>query len=139
MVVLDLAPVTWSHPRMLALTGDATDEAAVSAAADQASAAAPLAGWVNNAAVFRDLSLDTAPAAEVVALIALNLAPSVVGSAVAVRRVPGGWHGRRDRQRLVAPGPTRGPRRAALRDREGGGRGPDPVVGGRLRAVGHPR
>ncbi len=86
VVVLDLAPVTWSHPRMLALTGDATDEAAVSAAADQAVAAAPLAGWVNNAAVFRDLSRDTAPAAEVAALIALNLAPSLVGSAVAVRR-----------------------------------------------------
>jgi NAD(P)-dependent dehydrogenase (short-subunit alcohol dehydrogenase family) len=86
VVVLDLAPVTWSHPRMLSLTGDATDEAAVSAAADQAVAAAPLAGWVNNAAVFRDLSLDTAPAAEVAALIALNLAPSLVGSAVAVRR-----------------------------------------------------
>ncbi|HTF07479.1 MAG TPA: SDR family oxidoreductase [Asanoa sp.] len=86
VVVLDLASVSWSHPRLLSVTGDATDEAAVVAAADLAEAAAPLAGWVNNAAVFRDLSLDTAPAAEVVALIALNLAPAVVGSAVAVRR-----------------------------------------------------
>ncbi|GAA1863387.1 SDR family NAD(P)-dependent oxidoreductase [Asanoa iriomotensis] len=86
VVVLDLAPVTWSHPRLLAVTGDATDEGAASTAADQAEAAAPLAGWVNNAAVFRDLPLDTTPAAEVVALITLNLAPAVVGSAVAVRR-----------------------------------------------------
>ncbi|MEV4538220.1 SDR family oxidoreductase [Asanoa sp. NPDC049518] len=85
VVVLDLAPVRWSHPRMVPVTGDATDEAAASAAADAASAAAPLAGWVNNAAVFRDLSLDAAPAAEVVALIALNLAPAVVGSSVAIR------------------------------------------------------
>ncbi|GIF72194.1 SDR family NAD(P)-dependent oxidoreductase [Asanoa siamensis] len=86
VVVLDLAPVTWSHPRLLAVTGDASDEAAASAAADQAEAAAPLAGWVNNAAVFRDLSLDTAPGPEVVSLIAANLAPAVVGSSVAVRR-----------------------------------------------------
>ncbi|MDG4827656.1 SDR family NAD(P)-dependent oxidoreductase [Asanoa sp. WMMD1127] len=85
VVVLDLAPVTWSHPRLLSVTGDATDESAAAAAAEQAVAAAPLAGWVNNAAVFRDLSLDTAPAAEVVALITLNLAPAVVGSAVAIR------------------------------------------------------
>ncbi|GIF68724.1 hypothetical protein Ais01nite_67590 [Asanoa ishikariensis] len=86
VVVLDLAAPTWSHPRMLSVIGDASDESAASAAADQACAAAPLAGWVNNAAVFRDLSLDAAPAAEVVALITLNLAPAVVGSSVAVRR-----------------------------------------------------
>ncbi|SNT40976.1 NAD(P)-dependent dehydrogenase, short-chain alcohol dehydrogenase family [Asanoa hainanensis] len=86
VVVLDLTPTTWSHPRLRSVTGDATDEAAASEAADTACAAAPLAGWVNNAAVFRDLALDAAPAAEVVALIALNLAPAVVGAAVAVRR-----------------------------------------------------
>ncbi|MEV4619738.1 SDR family oxidoreductase [Asanoa sp. NPDC049573] len=86
VVVLDLAPVSWSHPRLLSVTGDATDEAAAVAAADAAESASPLAGWVNNAAVFRDLSLSSAPASEVVALIALNLAPAVVGSAVAVRR-----------------------------------------------------
>jgi len=55
-------------------------------AADLAEAAAPLAGWVNNAAVFRDASIDTDPAATVLELIGLNLAPAVVGSATAVRR-----------------------------------------------------
>jgi len=86
VVALDVEPATWSHKRLVAVTGDATDETAAAEAADRAEAAAPLAGWVNNAAIFRDLALDRVPAGEIVALIALNLAPAVVGSAVAVRR-----------------------------------------------------
>ena len=61
------------------------DEAVTGQAADLAEAAAPLAGWVNNAALFRDASLAADPAA-VLRAIELNLAPAVVGSATAVRR-----------------------------------------------------
>ena len=68
------------------MAGDAADEAVTGRAADLAQAAAPLAGWVNNAAVFRDASIDTDPPAAVLELIELNLAPAVVGSATAVRR-----------------------------------------------------
>ena len=53
---------------------------------DAAEAAAPLAGWVNNAALFRDAALHDAPAADVLALVALNLGLAVTGCAVAVRR-----------------------------------------------------
>jgi len=66
--------------------GSASDVAVAERAADRAGSAAPLGGWVNNAAVFRDASLhDTAPAL-VMDLIGANLAPVVVGCAVAVRR-----------------------------------------------------
>src|SRR5690348_12754608 len=62
------------HPsgRLLGVVGDAADEAVAEQAADVAEAAAPLAGWVNNAAVFRDAWLHEVPAADVVALIARN-------------------------------------------------------------------
>ncbi|GAA4576874.1 SDR family oxidoreductase [Micromonospora coerulea] len=78
-----------AHPaarRLLPVVGDAADERVTGQAADLAERAAPLAGWVNNAAVFRDAALHTAPAAEVYDLIGLNLRPAVVGAATAVRR-----------------------------------------------------
>src|SRR5690349_9657645 len=56
------------------------------AAADAAEALAPLAGWVNNAAVFRDASVHDAAPEDVLALVTANLAPAVVGAATAVRR-----------------------------------------------------
>ncbi|MET7472576.1 SDR family oxidoreductase [Micromonospora sp. NPDC005222] len=77
------------HPladRLHAVTGDAGDEAVTDRAADRAEAHAPLGGWVNNAAVFRDADLHRAPAREVVDLIALNLRPAVAGAGTAVRR-----------------------------------------------------
>ena len=55
-------------------------------AADLAQEIGTFAGWVNNAAVFRDASLHTAPVSEVLELISLNLNPAVVGCATAVRR-----------------------------------------------------
>ncbi|MCS5734197.1 SDR family NAD(P)-dependent oxidoreductase [Herbiconiux daphne] len=71
--------------RIVTLLGDAADERVAVEAAHLAQEAAPLAGWVNNAAVFRDASLhDDAPAA-VTDLIRLNLAPVVTGCSVAVR------------------------------------------------------
>jgi NAD(P)-dependent dehydrogenase (short-subunit alcohol dehydrogenase family) len=89
-VELDAAALTWTadHPaasRLVAVTGDAADEEVAERAAERAVAGGRLAGWVNNAAVFRDASLDAAPAAEVLELIALNLEPVVAGSAAAVR------------------------------------------------------
>jgi hypothetical protein len=42
------------HPNITAVTGDAGEEAVTVRAPDMAEAAAPLTGWVNNAAVFRD-------------------------------------------------------------------------------------
>jgi NAD(P)-dependent dehydrogenase (short-subunit alcohol dehydrogenase family) len=90
-IELDPAALAWvdGHPaggRVLGVAGDAADEAVCSRAADLAEAAAPLAGWVNNAAVFRDASLHADPPAAVLELIGLNLAPVVVGCATAVRR-----------------------------------------------------
>ena len=88
---LDAAALTWtsSHPagaRVIAVVGDASDESVAEQAADHAQAAGPLAGWVNNAAVFRDVSVDSAPSHEVLALINANLAPVVTGCTIAVRR-----------------------------------------------------
>ena len=84
VVVLELDPV--DDAGVIAVAGDASDETVAEEAADRAEAAGPLAGWVNNAAVFRDALLHSASAREVLDLIALNLAPAVVGCAVAVRR-----------------------------------------------------
>jgi NAD(P)-dependent dehydrogenase (short-subunit alcohol dehydrogenase family) len=90
-VELDPAALAWvdDHPagdRVLGVAGDAADEAVTGRAADLAQAAAPLAGWVNNAAVFRDASIHSDPPAAVLELIGLNLAPAVVGCATAIRR-----------------------------------------------------
>jgi NAD(P)-dependent dehydrogenase (short-subunit alcohol dehydrogenase family) len=90
-VELDPAALEWTgrHPagsRVMAVAGDAADEAVAARAADLAQAAGTLAGWVNNAAVFRDASIHSDPAATVLELIGLNLSPAVVGCATAVRR-----------------------------------------------------
>ncbi len=89
-IELDPAALAWvdGHPageRVAGVAGDAADEAVTGRAADRAEAAGRLAGWVNNAALFRDAPLDTDPAA-VLEAIRLNLGPAVVGSATAVRR-----------------------------------------------------
>jgi NAD(P)-dependent dehydrogenase (short-subunit alcohol dehydrogenase family) len=89
-IELDPAALAWTerHPageRVAGVAGDATDEAVCGQAADLAEAAGPLAGWVNNAALFRDTPLHEDPAT-VLEMIRLNLAPAVVGSATAVRR-----------------------------------------------------
>jgi NAD(P)-dependent dehydrogenase (short-subunit alcohol dehydrogenase family) len=90
-IELDAAALAWTadHPagsRVITVIGDAADEAVAEQAADLAQAVAPLAGWVNNAAVFHDASLHSASPRAVLDLITLNLAPVVVGCAVAVRR-----------------------------------------------------
>jgi NAD(P)-dependent dehydrogenase (short-subunit alcohol dehydrogenase family) len=87
-IELDPAALRWLDEHELAegVAGDARDEAVAERAADAAQAAAPLAGWVNNAAVFRDASVDTASTRELLDLIALNLEPAVLGCATAIRR-----------------------------------------------------
>lgn len=98
VVDLDEDALAWidAHPagdRIVGVTGDASNEAVVGHAADRAQAAAPLAGWVNNAAVFQDGSLATASGRDVSELIRLNLDLAVVGSATAVRRFLGARSG----------------------------------------------
>jgi NAD(P)-dependent dehydrogenase (short-subunit alcohol dehydrogenase family) len=100
VVVVDLADdaLAWidAHPagdRLVRIAGDASDEAVTEHAADCAQAAAPLAGWVNNAAVFRDGSMATASGRELSDLIRLNLDLALAGSATAVRRFLGAGSG----------------------------------------------
>ena len=97
--LFDPAALTWvddhpAGPRVITVVGDAADEEVAERAADLAQAAGTLTGWVNNAAVFRDASLHSAPARTVLDLIAMNLNPAVVGCATAIRRfLASGTHG----------------------------------------------
>jgi NAD(P)-dependent dehydrogenase (short-subunit alcohol dehydrogenase family) len=91
VVERDAAATSWiaQHPasdRVQAVHGSAADEDVAGLAADRAAACGTLTGWVNNAAVFRDASLDAEPARVVLDLVNANLAPAVVGAAAAVRR-----------------------------------------------------
>jgi NAD(P)-dependent dehydrogenase (short-subunit alcohol dehydrogenase family) len=80
----DAEAVGWigDWPGVVAVVGDAADEAVAERAAELA---APLGGWVNNAAVFRDAALHDG-AGPVRELIGLNLDMALVGCATAVRR-----------------------------------------------------
>jgi len=94
VVERDPQPLGWvDGPRLRAVAGDAGDEAVAERAADLAEEAGPLAGWVNNAAVFRDASLADDPPGRVLDLVMLNLAPAVVGCATAIRRFLGAGTG----------------------------------------------
>ena len=88
VVDVDADALAWTrdHQQIVIVTGDAGDEAVTARAADAAEAVAPLAGWVNNAAVFHDAWLHAAPATEVLELIAINLGFAVTGCATAIRR-----------------------------------------------------
>jgi NAD(P)-dependent dehydrogenase (short-subunit alcohol dehydrogenase family) len=94
-VDLDDEALAWTHghPRVTAVTGDAGSDATMERSADAAEEVGPLAGWVNNAAVFRDASLHDALAAEVLELVTLNLGLAVMGCAIAVRRFLAGGRG----------------------------------------------
>ncbi|MEU4214738.1 SDR family oxidoreductase [Actinoplanes sp. NPDC026623] len=88
VIEFDDAALDWAgtHPaagRIVPVIGDAADPAVAERAA--AAVPAPLAGWINNAAVFRDAWLHEVPPDEMLDLIGLNLRPVVVGSAAAVR------------------------------------------------------
>lgn len=77
---------TTNRPAIEGLAGDAADEETLRAAVERASQTATLAGWVNNAAVFRDAAVHDTPVAELLELITANLALAVAGSAAAIRR-----------------------------------------------------
>lgn len=85
---LDATALDWAatHPGVIPVIGDAGDEATTERAADLAQSAGTLAGWVNNAAVFRDASVHSAPTREVLDLIAMSFDPAFVGCATAIRR-----------------------------------------------------
>jgi NAD(P)-dependent dehydrogenase (short-subunit alcohol dehydrogenase family) len=65
------------------VTGDAADPAVATEALAHATALAPLAGWVNNAAVFADADLHADPQ-RIRQLVDANLAPVITGCATAV-------------------------------------------------------
>jgi NAD(P)-dependent dehydrogenase (short-subunit alcohol dehydrogenase family) len=87
VVILDTAAATNlpAGSRIVGVQADAGDADAAVSAAELAESRAPLTGWVNNAAVFRDAGLATASARDISALIALNLDLAVVGCHTAVR------------------------------------------------------
>ncbi len=93
VVAIELDPdaLAWTKnhpasPRAISVMGDASEEAIAVRAADLAEEAGTLSGWVNNAAVFRDASVHSAPTREVLDLISLNLNPTMVGCVTAIRR-----------------------------------------------------
>ena len=70
--------------RVEVVVGSAAELSVAERAADRAEAAGPLVGWVNNAAVFRDATLDDPT--RVVEVITTNVTLAVVGCSVAVGR-----------------------------------------------------
>lgn len=86
-VVVNLDPTRprQGQPGVHYHAGRADDSAAAAAAADIAERHAPLMGWVNNAAVFRDANLATAQPGEISRLVALNLDMALTGCQVAVQ------------------------------------------------------
>ncbi|WP_069159850.1 SDR family NAD(P)-dependent oxidoreductase [Nocardia altamirensis] len=82
----DARALEWAGGQVIPVIGDASAAEIAEQAADAAEQAGTLTGWVNNAAVFRDASVDSAAAGEIVGLITANLAPPVVGCTTAVRR-----------------------------------------------------
>jgi NAD(P)-dependent dehydrogenase (short-subunit alcohol dehydrogenase family) len=90
-VELDAAALSWTDghaagSRVIPVVGDGAEQAVTERAADEAQAAGPLSGWVNNAAVFRDASVHSDSTETVLDLITINLALAIVGCATAIRR-----------------------------------------------------
>jgi NAD(P)-dependent dehydrogenase (short-subunit alcohol dehydrogenase family) len=77
---------TVDRPNVEGLAGDGTEESTTFTAAERASNAGTLTGWVNNAAVFRDAAVHDTPVADMLDLITANLGLAVAGSAAAIRR-----------------------------------------------------
>lgn len=86
----DEASLDWvaDHPdgrRIVPVIGSATDDEVANRAASAVESVAPLVGWVNNAAIFRDATVHESSGAAVMDLISANLAPAVAGSIAAIR------------------------------------------------------
>jgi NAD(P)-dependent dehydrogenase (short-subunit alcohol dehydrogenase family) len=89
VVVLDrdADALGWADgPQLRAVAGDAADSDVTERAADVALSLGPLAGWVNNAAVFRDASVLEDGADAVLRLVSANLGLALAGCTTAVRR-----------------------------------------------------
>ena len=85
VVVVDLGEqLGWSHPKVQFVRGDVADPVVARRAAEVAEQVAPLVGWVNNAAIFRDGWLTTASAPELVQLISANVSLALTGCHTAV-------------------------------------------------------
>jgi len=85
VVEIDPGALEWTEavPEVHAVVGSAAELDVARRAARLAEEYGPLAGWVNNAAVFRDADLSDDPET-VLDLVRTNLAPAVVGCSVAV-------------------------------------------------------
>ena len=138
MVVVDTVAADGLGSGIRAIAGDASDDAVLGRAVQIAASSGTLSGWVNNAAVFRDAALHTSSAREVVELIAENLALAVAGVGAAVRRFLADGTAGAIVNVSSHQAHARGPRRAALRDRQGRDRGAHARAGRRLRAARHP-
>jgi NAD(P)-dependent dehydrogenase (short-subunit alcohol dehydrogenase family) len=93
VVVVDVTDALgWEHPGIRLVSGDAADPEVALEAARVAEEAAPMAGWVNNAAVFDDARLTTDTADRVLGMVTTNLAMAVVGCHTAVNHFTA--HGR---------------------------------------------
>ncbi|WP_412515558.1 SDR family oxidoreductase [Actinomadura madurae] len=88
VVVIEFDPeaLAWTEdrPGVSSVVGDASEEGVAERAADLAQEVGALVGWVNNAAVFRDVGNPSAR--ELLGLVAMNFEPAVVGCVTAVRR-----------------------------------------------------
>jgi NAD(P)-dependent dehydrogenase (short-subunit alcohol dehydrogenase family) len=88
IVVIEADPPGWLRspaPGVEVVAGSAADDAVTAQAASLAEAAAPLTGWVNNAATFRDPWLDQTCTQEFADAVRANLAPVLSGTRAAVR------------------------------------------------------
>ncbi|MET0734610.1 MAG: SDR family oxidoreductase [Microbacterium sp.] len=94
VVSVDLRTAGRPHDAFREVLGDTADVSVVERALEVARELGTLTGWVNNAAVFRDLWLDEVGAGVATEAIAANIAPAVTGSAAAVGEF----------RRLEAPG-----------------------------------
>ena len=105
VVEIDPSALEWTEsvPEVHAVVGSAAELDVAREAARLAEEHGPLAGWVNNAAVFRDADLSDEPET-VLDLVRTNLAPAVVGCSVAVAAFVDFEAAGVDRQRVVAPG-----------------------------------
>ena len=90
VVVVDVGEeLGWTHPGVRLVPGDASDPEVAARAASEAERRGELVGWVNNAAVFRDLDLTTSEATVVLEAITTNLGLAVTGCHAAVNHFLG--------------------------------------------------
>lgn len=118
----------------MAVCGDALEEAVADEAAGRVAELAPLAGRVNNAAVFRDVEIHRSLAADTVAMITANLAPDGHGLRSGDTAVPGSRDTGLGGEHIVPSGTAGRPGCGYRCDRQGRDRGLDWSTRRRLRA-----